>query len=131
MPQHILLCDDEPHILGAARYKLAAAGYEVECAADGEEGWQAMCRRRPDLLITDCNMPRLSGLELLERMRATPALAALHPGPFDASHLRALGEEAARQRDHWQEVALRLLAAWREGGGSAARQAALALLAEG
>jgi DNA-binding response OmpR family regulator len=91
MPQHILLCDDEPHILGAARYKLAAAGYEVECAADGEEGWQAMCRRRPDLLITDCNMPRLSGLELLERMRATPALAAL-----PAIMLTAKGLELSR-----------------------------------
>ncbi len=91
MAQHILLCDDEPHILGAARYKLAAAGYEVECAADGEEGWQAMCRRRPDLLITDCNMPRLTGLELLDRMRRTPGLADL-----PAIMLTAKGLELSR-----------------------------------
>lgn len=91
MGQHILLCDDEPHILGAARYKLALAGYEVECAADGEEGWQAMCRRRPDLLITDCNMPRLTGLELLDRMRRTPGLADL-----PAIMLTAKGFELSR-----------------------------------
>lgn len=91
MAQCILLCDDEPHILGAARYKLAAAGYEVECAADGEEAWQAMCRRRPDLLITDCNMPRLTGLELLERMRSTPSLVDL-----PAIMLTAKGLELSR-----------------------------------
>jgi CheY-like chemotaxis protein len=91
MPQRILLCDDEPHILGAARYKLQTAGYEVECAADGEEAWQLICRRPPDLLITDCNMPRLNGLALLRRVRQTPALA-----PLPAIMLTAKGLELSR-----------------------------------
>jgi DNA-binding response OmpR family regulator len=77
MSKRILLCDDEIHIIKAAEFKLSRAGYEVECAGDGEFGWQAIQRRKPDLLITDCQMPRLSGLGLIERIRTNPAYADL------------------------------------------------------
>jgi len=70
MPQRVLLCDDEVHIVRAAEFKLSRAGYDVECVFDGEAGWQAIQRQRPDLVITDCQMPRLNGLGLIERMRA-------------------------------------------------------------
>lgn len=73
MSKHILLCDDEPHILRAAEFKLKNAGYEVECASDGQFGWEAIQRRMPDLVVTDCQMPRLGGLELIVRLREYPA----------------------------------------------------------
>lgn len=69
MTQRILLCDDEVHIQRAAQVKLARAGYEVHCANDGEEAWQNILQQPPDLLITDCQMPRLGGLELCQRVR--------------------------------------------------------------
>lgn len=69
--KHILLCDDEVSILRAAEFKLKRAGYEVETAGDGEEGWAAIQARKPDLLITDCQMPRLNGLDLVRRLRAS------------------------------------------------------------
>lgn len=69
MAQRILLCDDEVHILRAAEFKLQRSGYEVECAGDGEQAWEAIQRRMPDLLVTDCQMPRLDGLRLVERIR--------------------------------------------------------------
>ena len=75
--KRVLLCDDEIHIIRAAEFKLARAGYEVECASDGEAGWQAIERQRPDLLVTDCQMPRLSGLGLIERIRSRPELCDL------------------------------------------------------
>lgn len=77
MGKRVLLCDDEIHIIRAAEFKLSRAGYEVECAADGEFGWQAIQRRKPDLLITDCQMPRLSGLSLIERIRGNADLQDL------------------------------------------------------
>ena len=46
MGQRVLLCDDEIHIIRAAEIKLARAGYEVECASDGQEGWEAIQRQR-------------------------------------------------------------------------------------
>ncbi len=70
MPHSILFCDDEPHILRAAEFKFLKAGYEVRTAGDGEEGWELIRRQVPDMLITDCQMPRLDGPGLIARLRA-------------------------------------------------------------
>ena len=70
MQHTILLCDDEPHILRATEIKFKRAGYVVRCAADGEEAWQDIERECPDLLITDYQMPKLDGLELVQRVRS-------------------------------------------------------------
>jgi len=77
MSKRILLCDDELHILRAAEFKFKRAGYEVVCANDGQEGWEQIEHCRPDIVVTDCQMPRLSGLGLAERIRQTPATADL------------------------------------------------------
>ena len=75
MGKRILLCDDEVHIVRAMEFKLKKAGYEVETASDGEEAWEAIQNCKPDLLITDCQMPRLNGLELIGRLRNDPRFA--------------------------------------------------------
>ncbi len=77
MTKRILLCDDELHILRAAEFKFKRAGYDVQCAGDGEEAWEMIQQQLPDVLITDCQMPRLDGLELAERIRSNPATAGL------------------------------------------------------
>jgi two-component system, OmpR family, alkaline phosphatase synthesis response regulator PhoP len=77
MSQRVLLCDDEIHIIRAAEFKFRRAGFEVECASDGQFGWEAIERQMPDLVITDCQMPRLSGLGLIERMREHEATKTL------------------------------------------------------
>lgn len=69
MASRVLLCDDEIHILRAAEFKIKRAGYSVRTAGDGEEAWQLMQDQVPDLLITDCQMPRLGGVGLVRRMR--------------------------------------------------------------
>lgn len=69
MAKTILLCDDELHILRAAEFKFRRGGYDVLLASDGEEAWQLIRKQLPDILVTDCQMPRLSGLELAERVR--------------------------------------------------------------
>lgn len=76
----ILVVDDEAHILHVVSLKLRNAGYEVITAEDGEEGLDAALEHLPDLVITDYQMPFLTGLELCMRLkenpltRATPAL---------------------------------------------------------
>ena len=77
MSTKILLCDDEPHILRAAEIKFQRAGYVVRCAFDGEEGWRLIQEQIPDLVITDCQMPRMSGIELAQRIHNDPATAHL------------------------------------------------------
>jgi DNA-binding response OmpR family regulator len=77
MAKRILLCDDELHILRAAEFKFKRAGYEVVCANDGQEGWEQIEKKRPDIVVTDCQMPRLRGLGLAEKIRSTPATSDL------------------------------------------------------
>jgi two-component system, OmpR family, alkaline phosphatase synthesis response regulator PhoP len=74
MSYRVLLCDDEVHILRAAEFKLSRAGYEVRCATNGLEAWDEIQRQKPDVLVTDCQMPRLDGLGLCEKIRQQPEL---------------------------------------------------------
>jgi DNA-binding response OmpR family regulator len=73
MPKRVLLCDDEIHILRAAEFKLKRAGYEVQIASDGQEGWEHIQAGPPEIVITDCQMPRLDGFGLVQRIRENPA----------------------------------------------------------
>jgi two-component system alkaline phosphatase synthesis response regulator PhoP len=77
MLKQLLLCDDEVHILRAAEFKLKRAGYEVRTAFDGQEAWEAIQERMPDLLVTDYQMPRLDGLQLIARCREHSSTAGL------------------------------------------------------
>lgn len=77
MSRSILLCDDEIHILRAAEIKFTHAGFDVRTAGDGEEAWQKIAERRPDVVVTDCQMPRLDGLGLIRRLRETPETKTL------------------------------------------------------
>jgi two-component system alkaline phosphatase synthesis response regulator PhoP len=77
MTKRILLCDDEAHILRAAEFKFKRAHYEVFCAFDGQEGWELVLQHRPDIVVTDCQMPRLNGLQLAERIHTTPETSGL------------------------------------------------------
>ena len=65
----ILVVDDEPSIRETARQILESGGYEVLTAADGLEGLHALSKSLPDLIISDLNMPRMSGFEFLAIVR--------------------------------------------------------------
>ncbi len=64
MAKKILVVDDEAHILQVLSIKLRNAGYEVITAVDGEEAFERARREAPDLIITDFQMPYMTGLEL-------------------------------------------------------------------
>jgi DNA-binding response OmpR family regulator len=74
MGHRILICDDEPHIALAVSMKFRNAGFQVQTARDGVEGWKSIQDDPPDLLISDCTMPRMDGLELCRRVRTLPHL---------------------------------------------------------
>ncbi|HBO43117.1 MAG TPA: response regulator [Planctomycetaceae bacterium] len=73
MSKKILLCDDDLPILRAAEFKIKKAGHDVRIATDGEEAWERIEESIPDILVTDCQMPRLGGLGLVERVRSHEA----------------------------------------------------------
>src|SRR5215470_15874947 len=69
--QRILVVDDEVQIARVLRRSLAACGYEVQVAGEGEEALDIFNAWAPDLIITDLSMPNMGGLELCRRIRAT------------------------------------------------------------
>lgn len=71
MPEKILVVEDEPEMLQFLSKFLTRKGYQVYSAECGEVGWRAIEETMFDLVISDMVMDDLSGLELLERVRAT------------------------------------------------------------
>ena len=76
MSKTVLIADDEPNIVISLEFLLKREGYQVLVARDGEEALQAIRAHRPDLVLLDGMMPRLSGHEVCQAVRADPALAA-------------------------------------------------------
>ncbi len=68
-PIRILVMDDDPEIRNVLDRFLSERGYEVETAADGEAGLEALRLNPPDVLLMDLEMPKLNGLEVLRRMK--------------------------------------------------------------
>ncbi len=66
----VLVIEDEPPILALLEGMLKAKGYAVETAHDGVEGLRKTFQTTPDIVLTDINMPKLSGLDYLQRIRA-------------------------------------------------------------
>jgi DNA-binding response OmpR family regulator len=64
--KRVLIADDEPHIAMVLKLHLERAGYSVETAANGRTAFEAIQRRAPDALITDIQMPLMTGRELCE-----------------------------------------------------------------
>jgi DNA-binding response OmpR family regulator len=65
----ILVADDEAHILHVVSMKLRNAGFEVITAVDGEEALDLCRSEKPDLLITDNQMPYMTGLEVCRELQ--------------------------------------------------------------
>ena len=66
----ILVVEDEPVIRNLTATALRRAGHHVEVAVDGEEAWENVQGHAYDLIVTDHNMPKLSGVGLLQNLRA-------------------------------------------------------------
>jgi DNA-binding NtrC family response regulator len=66
----LLVIDDEKNIREGLAESLTLDGYDVVCAADGDEGWKRFEKGDIDLVITDLRMPGLSGEELMHRILA-------------------------------------------------------------
>jgi two-component system, OmpR family, alkaline phosphatase synthesis response regulator PhoP len=69
----ILIADDEPDILEILKYNLSNEGYEVITAKDGDEALEKARRNQPDLIVLDVMMPKKTGVEVCQLLRAQPA----------------------------------------------------------
>jgi len=68
----ILTVDDSASMRMLLKTSLTAQGFRIESANDGQHGLERMHEVKPDLLITDINMPKMDGFELIEAVRQVP-----------------------------------------------------------
>jgi two-component system alkaline phosphatase synthesis response regulator PhoP len=73
----ILLADDEPHITHIVAHKLNKMGIETVVAEDGEIAYQLAVEHEPDAIVTDLQMPYMSGIELASKLNQHPTLSAV------------------------------------------------------
>ncbi len=77
MPQTIALVDDDRNILTSVSIALEAEGFQVRTYSDGAEALRALAANPVDLAILDIKMPRMDGMELLERLRRASDLPVI------------------------------------------------------
>ena len=71
----VLVVDDEIHIVHVVSIKLRNNGYEVITAENGAEAFKIACEEKPDVIVTDFQMPGMTGLEMIEAMRQRPDMS--------------------------------------------------------
>ncbi len=73
-PPWILIVDDNPANVDILQARLAASGYQVFTAADGEAALAIAMEKQPDLILLDIMMPKMDGLEVCRRLKGDPSL---------------------------------------------------------
>jgi PleD family two-component response regulator len=76
-PPRILIADDNPQGVELLEAYLANTEYEIRTAADGDETLQQVRDWKPDLILLDIMMPKISGFEVCKRLRANAETAAI------------------------------------------------------
>ena len=90
------MVDDDPQVRHLLRRILEHDGYDVACAASGAEALEVMREFLPDVVILDWMMPELDGAEVLRRMSADAATAAVRVVVYTASNDSDIDREAIR-----------------------------------
>src|ERR1700734_4058253 len=119
----VLVVEDEAALREVLKADLSAAGYSVDLAADGEEGLYAALEFPIDVAIIDLGLPKLSGLELIRRLRARGktygvlVLTARDRWQDKVEGLSAGADDYVVKPFHFAEVQARLSALVRRAGG--------------
>ena len=93
MNNTVLVVDDEPSIRRFVEFVLERAGFVVLEASDGQEALDILQKARPAVCLLDVMMPKLSGYQVCEMIKADPELRSIH-----VMMLTAKGQQSARER---------------------------------
>jgi two-component system response regulator ChvI len=74
---HVALVDDDRNILTSVSMTLEAEGFEVETYNDGQSAFEAFSKRMPELAVLDIKMPRMDGMDLLQRLRQKSSIPVI------------------------------------------------------
>jgi len=93
MAKSVLIADDEPNIILSLKFIMEQAGYDVRVARDGDDAMAQMAQYPPDLVLLDVMMPKLTGYDVCQAIRANPDYAGTH-----IIMVTAKGREAEREQ---------------------------------
>ena len=89
----VMLVEDDKSLREIYSIRLVAEGYDIVSASDGEEGLALAVKEKPDLIIADVMMPKISGFDMLDILRSTPETAGVK-----VIMMTALSSDDQRQR---------------------------------
>ena len=89
----VMVVEDDASLREIYSIRITAEGYEVVSAGDGEEALATAVREKPDLILSDVMMPKISGFDMLDILRSTPETANIK-----VVMMTALSAEDQRQR---------------------------------
>jgi two-component system phosphate regulon response regulator PhoB len=92
-PKRILFVEDDDALAGVYLVRLQAEGFDVKRVSNGEEALAAATNFKPDLVLLDVMMPKVSGFDVLDILRNTPETANMK-----IIMLTALSQESDRKR---------------------------------
>ena len=97
----IMVVEDDAALREIYSIRITAEGYEVVSAGDGEEALAVAVREKPDLILSDVMMPKISGFDMLDILRSTPETAnikVIMMTALSADDQRARGERLGADR---------------------------------
>jgi two-component system, OmpR family, alkaline phosphatase synthesis response regulator PhoP len=77
LTRNVLIADDEPNIVMSLEFLMQRAGYQVRVASNGEDALRLAIELVPDLLLLDVMLPKMSGFEVCQKLRANSACQAM------------------------------------------------------
>ena len=77
MNKTIVVCDDDAFIRRSVQLKLSRAGYDIRIFPNGQQALEAVRESKPDLIISDLQMPKMNGIELCEALQSDPDTASI------------------------------------------------------
>jgi CheY-like chemotaxis protein len=75
--RRVLVVEDSPTIMSVVKYFLELEGFDVLAAGDGQMGLDLALRERPDVIVSDVQMPLMTGVEMVTALRADAAMAGV------------------------------------------------------
>jgi len=90
----ILIIEDDQIVANIYRNKLCVEGFQVEIAADGHEGYEMVHSFRPDAILLDLMLPKVTGVELMKKIRAEPDFQQMPVIVFSNTYLANMVQEA-------------------------------------